>query len=596
MPEPDVALSTLLQLLAGIPNPPLRPNLNFKFPIFDVNDSPASTAPLHYQAWQQLLKSYPDRNVVNQILGAIKHGVQLGYEGPLQDSKRLSYRTLPLTNIGRQHIQLEILDRLKSGRLVRVNNAESIGLVCSPIGTVPKPHSNKLRTIHHLSHPRRGLSINDGISPEKAAIRYDNMDTIIDFVRNNPGAKLWKADLREAFRSITVGNSQSRLLGFGFEGLYFMECALAFGCRSSPLLFNAFAELLRWLLEKAMTPFQSFSRPAHYLDDFFGASTTNADPYGPIWLFQLLTRALGFNLSVEKMFWNKTQLSILGIEIDTIKQTAAISEDRQERLVMLCDKLISNRKATLHDMQTIAGHLQFVCRIAPHGRAFMRRLYNEVKRGYKSPSSRRRIGKDAINEIKWWRATLLEWNGLTLLQPSPLQVMHIWTDASKRALGAHAGPANRPSHVFVKDVSRRHRSKEIHFLEALAVLEALRKFTLSLSAGTMVVIHIDNEAIKYGLLSGSSKDPLTQTLLWEIFSWCLFHNLNTTAVRIDTKENILADALSRRKFSFIQNSFPVAHNHLCSMRQSRADQAQENRQACQPISHRTLEGPIMQLN
>lgn len=474
VPEPDVALSLLQHQLTGTRNPPSRPNLSFNFPIFDPNDSPATTPSLRLQAWMQLLQEYPDQEVVKQIVGAIKHGILLGYEGPLQDKSRISQRTLPMTEEGKRHVRMEIEDRLQSGRLVQVNSPREIKLVCSPIGTVPKPNSSKLRTIHHLSHPRRGLSINEGISEEKSAIQYDSLDQLIEFIRCNPGAKLWKADLREAFRTITIGKSQSRLMGFGFEGAYYMECALAFGCRSSPLLFNAFAELLQWLLEKVLHPFTTFSKPSHYLDNFFGATTINSDPYGPVWFFQLLAQALGFTLSVEKIFWNATQLSILGIELDTIKQTASISDDRRQKLIQMCNNLLlGNKKVTLLDMQKMAGHLQFVCRIAPHGRAFMRRLYNSVKVRYKSPLLPLRLSAEAKREISWWRSTLEEWKGMLLLQPSPLVVFHIWTDASSRALGAHAGTAENPTHIMQKDVSRRHRQKPIHFLEAVAVIDAL---------------------------------------------------------------------------------------------------------------------------
>lgn len=561
-PEPDTALFLLEQLMHGQTNPPGRPNLDFASPIFNKNDKPAAPPSLRIDAFARLLADYPDQEAVIQILGAIQHGIRLGYSGIFESEGRLSQRNLPLTSQGRKHIQLEIEDRLSSGRLEEVNDPSSIKLVCSPIGTVPKPNSDKLRTIHHLSHPHHGDSINAGIDDHHAQIQYENLDKLLEFVRDNQYANLWKSDLKEAFRSIGIACSQARLMGFHFNNKYYMERTLAFGCRSSPQLFNAFAEMLHWLLEKGLGSYAGNSKPSHYLDDFFGATNNQVDAYAPVWLFQLLASALGFVVSKEKVFWNKTVLSILGIEIDTIQQTASISDKRRQKLIKSCNHFLTTKKATLLDMQKLAGHFQFVCRIAPHGRAFIRGLHDAVKVRYKSPYKKLRLGRIARQEIGFWRNLISSWDGLTLLQPSPLLVMHIWTDASSRALGAFAGDPLMPSHVLQKDVSRRHRSKPIHFLEALAVLESLRRFTPHLPKATKVLIHVDNEAIRHSITKGSSKDPLLQVLIREIFSWCLGHGLDLSLTRVSTKENVLADALSRRKFQFIAQHFPQAHQLL----------------------------------
>lgn len=230
VPEPDAALHLLRQILAGKVNPAKRPNLDFNFPLFNHQDVPAAKPLLHLEAWKELLASYPDQEVAAQLVGAIEHGICLGYKGVFENEGRLSKRNLPLTSEGKAHVEMEIQDRLRSGRLQEVFDPQGLKLVCSPIGTVPKPNSDKLCTIHHLSHPHKGNSINAGINDEHATIQYEGLDQLIEFVRNNRGAKLWKADLKEAFRSVGVALSQARLLGFAFQERFFMECALAFGC------------------------------------------------------------------------------------------------------------------------------------------------------------------------------------------------------------------------------------------------------------------------------------------------------------------------------------------------------------------------------
>lgn len=289
---PSLATSTLLALLAGSPPPP-RPNTACELPIFDATDVPATVGTLDIRYWSPFLDQYPDQVFAAQLRGALRHGVKLGYDGPLRTSARLDVANLPMPDAGVQHLRREIEARLAEGRLRRVDDPAASQLVCSPVGVVPKPHSDKLRTIYHLSHPRRPgphrlPSVNDGIHPSFVAIRYESLDAIMEFVREHPSASLWKADLEDAFRHVIVADSDARLMGTQFDGQHFQECALAFGGRSSPFLFNLFAEFLHWLAAFAL---RSVSPPslipqhsdmAHYLDDFFGASDAAANPVTPI--------------------------------------------------------------------------------------------------------------------------------------------------------------------------------------------------------------------------------------------------------------------------------------------------------------------------
>lgn len=580
VPEPDASLQILQSLLSITQPPAERPNLSFDQPLFDPNDTPASAPILHHAAWASLLCDYPNREVVKQALGAIKHGVVLGYEGPLVDQGREHQKNLPMEEQDINHVRMEIEDRLKSGRLQIVEDPSQIQLVCSPIGAVPKPGSSKLRTIHHLSHPRSGDSVNSGIGIPMAAISYESLASLCQFIADNPGAKIWKADLREAFRSVIIGSKQSRLLGFSFEGKYYMERALSFGGRSSPRLFNVFAELLHWLHHRLLAHQDQYSDTSHYLDDFFGASDHSADAYWPVYLFQLLCEALGFSLSPEKVFWGSTKLTVLGIELDSIAQTASISLDKKNKLIGLCKQILTQKKASLLDMQKIAGHLQFVVQIAPHGKAFMRRLYDGVRSRYKHPHHQKKISKEIRRELEWWSHTLSNWNGVTLLQPSPLKAIHIWTDACPRGLGAHLGSASNPSQIFYKEVSRRHRNKSIHFLETLAVLEAIRLFTINISPSTVVVLHVDNEALRAGLMKGSIDDPITQVLFREIYSLSLLRDFQIRTERVSSAENKLADALSRHNFHSILQEFPLAHLQLQCMQQ-RSSSSPTNPSKCQ---------------
>ncbi|SPO32026.1 uncharacterized protein UTRI_02583 [Ustilago trichophora] len=534
--SPDHASTILSRLLTGPPPSP-QPNTWCEEPIFDVSDTPATVGTLNIRYWSSFLDLYPDQVFAAQLRGALQHGVKLGYSGQLRSAPRLEINNLPMDDDDVQHLRREIQARVQEGRLRPVDNPADIKLVCSPVGVVPKPHSDKRRTIYHLSHPHkpgsRLPSVNDGINEAFVAIRYETLDAIMDYIREHPSASLWKADLEDAFRHVIVANSDARLMGIHFEGKYYQECALAFGGRSSPFLFNLFAEFLHWLsafaLQAVSSSPTSHSVVSHYLDDFFGASDATADASTPIQVLSLAAAALGFKISQKKTLWSTTKLEVLGIELDSVAQTASITMQRRQRILQLCSRIIERGRASLLELQQVAGHLQFVTRVAPHGRAFLRRLYDAVRSHYKSPFGRR-ISKATRAELLWWVDTLNLWDGVSLLQPSPLIIEHIWTDASKRGIGGHLGSMEAPSAVFSRELSRRHRQKDIRFLEALAVLEALRLFSPRWTGPRRVVIHVDNENVEYGLRKGSSRDPQTQVLLREIFALCLQHHVDLVPV------------------------------------------------------------------
>ncbi|SPO41379.1 uncharacterized protein PSFLO_06861 [Pseudozyma flocculosa] len=143
---------------------------------------------------------------------------------------------------GLAKVRAEVAQRLAEICLVEFH-PESWRLVCPPIGTVPKPRSTKLRIIHHLSHlraPGSGLpSVNPGVARSSTAIQDVTLAAVLDY---------------------------ARLLGRMLDVHFFAETVLTFGGKSSPLLFDLFAEMPHWIMA-SFTP-----HPVeHDLDDLFGA-------------------------------------------------------------------------------------------------------------------------------------------------------------------------------------------------------------------------------------------------------------------------------------------------------------------------------------
>ncbi|KAJ1027060.1 hypothetical protein NDA18_003077 [Ustilago nuda] len=170
------------------------------------------------------------------------------------------------------------------------------------------------------------------------------LDTVINFVCLHQGASLWKADLEDAIRHVIIAEGDARLMGFHFDGQYYQECALVFGGRSSPFLFNLFAKFLHWVtsfaLRSASPSPTSHSEVSHYLDNFFGASDPTSDTSTLIQALSITAAALGFRLSRKKTVWSTTCLELLGIELDSIAQTASITNQHRQHILQLCQRIV----------------------------------------------------------------------------------------------------------------------------------------------------------------------------------------------------------------------------------------------------------------
>lgn len=162
-------------------------------------------------------------------------------------------------------------------------------------------------------------------------------------------------------QTCVVSDRDANLLGFTFDGHQYIDTRLPFGCRSSPFLFNLFAEALHWMLE------QRSITSSHYLDDFFGA--TNGEAEKTLQVFKSLSQTLGLSVQDKKLEHGHA-LEILGILVDARRGTASISEERRRGILHTLDTTLLRKTVTALELMSVAGHLVFISRICPPWSSF----------------------------------------------------------------------------------------------------------------------------------------------------------------------------------------------------------------------------------
>ena len=337
------------------------------------------------------------------------------------------------------------------------------------------------------------------------------------------------------------------LLGFVFEGRRYVDTRLPFGCRSSPFLFNLYAEALHWILQRHV-------RLSHYLDDFFGATETSTRAV--LDEFKSITASLGLSVQDTKLEEGR-ELEILGILVNTETGTASITETRKANVLQILNTTLDRNTASALELVSIAGHLIFITRICPPGRAFLRRIYDAGSN--LSNPERRRIPNSAVLDLRWWRNILQVWNGVLLLDPIRPK-FEIWSDASGTiGMGGHLGPMQHPQAAWSARLSPRLMGNDIMTLEAIALLDSLRRWRDIIKNG-VVLCFVDNTVLEAALLSGSCRHRPTQSVIRAIFHFCLDADVVLAPRWVASEENKLADALSRCAWSH-----PIVTTHVHSL-------------------------------
>ena len=123
-------------------------------------------------------------------------------------------------------------------------------MVFSPINIVPKAGSvNKYRLIHNLKFPYNDQSVNSCIPKENSTVKYHHIDEVIEMaLAIGTCVKGARCDIEAAFCHQSMHFSQLFLLGFTFNGKYYINSSLPFGAASSCQIFEKVACALQWII------------------------------------------------------------------------------------------------------------------------------------------------------------------------------------------------------------------------------------------------------------------------------------------------------------------------------------------------------------
>lgn len=186
-----------------------RPNTNISFAIYDdsedvLNDSPS---PFVIEAWSDFIADYSGELGIT-LVKFLKYGALSGYEG----GKRVLYsKNARVALQNKDYMSKRILDDFVAKRTQQVT--PSAPFISSPLGLAAK-HDGGLRKTTNLSYgDKKGF--NGNISDECAYLTYLKVARVKEmFLTAGRRCIIFKRDMKDAFRNITLSKRMRWLFGF----------------------------------------------------------------------------------------------------------------------------------------------------------------------------------------------------------------------------------------------------------------------------------------------------------------------------------------------------------------------------------------------
>jgi hypothetical protein len=239
---------------------------------------------------------------------------------------------------------------------------------------------NKIRIIMNLSAPK-GASYNDAISElslEKVCMSaarlfgYSVMDC-------GTGAKMFKFNMVDAYKTIPATTDDLRLQGFTWLGRFFIELKKVFGSKEAV---SAYDRLNHTLVALAATQSKVPSHLIHRTLDDVPLVTPAYSEKGQLFAdaYQDICHHIGAELAppcpnLEKAFVNSTCGTVLGIMFNTTTLTWRISKEKKTRILQKIQLPLLGKPIGLNDLQKLIGTLNDIGQMCPFLRGFRQPIH-----------------------------------------------------------------------------------------------------------------------------------------------------------------------------------------------------------------------------
>lgn len=487
------------------------------------------TTGLNLAAWEDELAGDIDREF---LLTGVRNGFEIiDHDTTLASAKCNNHPSASPHSPLYQKATEQVLSEIESGNYVVCKEEP---LIISPMAAIPK-RDGGVRLIHDCSRPI-GSSVNDHCSADWHQ-KFARIDDAADLM--SPGCYFAKVDLKSAYRSVSIGKHSQTVTGFKWniqgENVTLRDTKLPFGAKLAPGIFHRITQAVKRMMAR-----RGYNQLVVYLDDFLIVSESLETCAEALQCLILLLRKLGFAIHWGKVVDPTTKIVFLGIELDSVKMTLSLPEDKLGQLTAELRTFMSRKRVSKRQLQSLAGRLSWAAGVVRGGRVFLRRMFTQISM-LKHNTHRTVLSHMVQQDLRWWYEFLRTFNGRsTLLDQKPIDC--VFTDACTDAAGG----------VFMGDwfylnwnvdwpeVSMLHINEK----EVLAVVLAAQRWA-HLWGNKHVILHSDNMVTVSAINKGTCRNSMVMKSLRYLFWLSALHNFHMTAKHIAGVSNWVADSASR---------------------------------------------------
>ena len=506
------------------------------------------------ERWRYHLQGYENAEIVQYL----EYGFPLGLQElpDLLSSQRnhgSAYSFFP-------HVDKFISDEVVKGGIAGpFPKSPWWGTVISPMMTAPKKPDSR-RTVFDATFGEKSLNNatpTDFYLGQPCIYTFPKIDDFRRLVlRCGRGCYLWKRDLSRFFLQIPLDPTEYQRVGLIWRGLYFFFVGLAFGLRHSGLQGQKLTDSLAWIHRRSGldTDEEQMYNVVNYSDDLGGVES---DKHRAIESFTQLKRLLddlGLEESVKKAEAPNTQMTYLGVMFDSESMSMRVPPDKLAEIKSEIGKWVKKTTITKQNLQSLLGKLFWVARVIRYARVFMGRLLQQLRSmSSMTDKSKVTLTDESRKDLKWWRTYLDHFNGIQMIveeDPFPLELEQMLDrpydlcagDATPMGCGAWHG-TQYWCREFPRDLQ--DPSIGIHLKEFWTVIVSARLWG-NYWSGRSVTIFCDNDAVVDTINHRKPKDAALLSLLREFLYIVVTMKFFPVVRKIGTKENHLADHISRR--------------------------------------------------
>ena len=368
---------------------------------------------------------------------------------------------------------------------------------------------------------------------------YPKVDDFAKLIKTKgQGCLLYKKDLRRAFRQIPVDVRDINLVSYVWKKHIYCDSVLSMGCRSAALCCQRLTNAIVFIM------FKIGLCVLNYLDDLASAETADKAVFSYNTLGAILEKC-GIEEAKNKACPPSTIMTFIGILFNTEKLTMEVTPERLYEIQHLLQTWLDKETASLREIQSLLGKLNFVASCVRPGKIFISRMLKWLKVLIKEAEPHKQVSvPDYVRkDILWWKSFLPKYNGISLLwyeewsEPDAI----CSSDACLRSCGGFSD--GRYFHTCFPE-SFLANKYNICILEMFAVIVCLKLWGHGFK-GKKIQMFCDNQAVCNVVNAGKAKCPVLQDCLREIAFLAAIHEFQIRMVHISSESNRISDHLSR---------------------------------------------------